>query len=111
MRSMLCDILTTYVCIFPTDLLDEATRAQAEADGLKMKLRTSDDELISTKNKLDTMRNTLQGAYKERDDATSQLSSLKKNADGMNGVHKEDGKKNGDDNSEFLQHQYNKVKT
>ena len=76
-----------------------------------MKLRTSDDELISTKNKLDAMRNTLQGAYKERDDANSQLSSFKINNAGMNGVHIEDGWKNSDDNSEYLQQQYNKVKT
>ena len=78
-------------------MLDEAAKAQAEADGWKRKLQTSEEELSSTNDKLASLKTAFQVVNKEKDDAISQLKSLQKESENRNngkmgkkGVEKDD---------------------
>lgn len=98
--------------MFFTELLDQAAIAQAEADGLKMKLKTSDDELTSANDKLDYMRSELQLANKERDNATSQLNKFRKDSDNLSYKKETSEDANGgkSNDNDFLQQQCIKLK-
>ena len=91
-------------------MLDQVSRAQAEADGLRMKLQTSDEELATTNAKFAALTDAFQLACKERDDAISQIKKIKENS--SRNEEKKLSKQGTKDGSgeEFLQQQCTKLK-
>ena len=102
--------LVYYLCFFPLDLLDQVSRAQADADGLRMKLQTSDEELATTNAKFAALTDAFQLACEERDDAISQIKKMKESYSRNEDKElSKQGTKDGAD-EEFLQQQCTKLK-